>query len=105
MLDSIKDAIMELSKYDAKHYKFDPDAFKNVRLQTLEERYKELQRRLDNLAWVKSKGGAIITREMANEMMIKKVVKSGYLCEWNGKEWVKISEATEYGIVVYYNLI
>lgn len=106
LIESVIDSIKKLEKYDPKFYQLEPETYyKALNRRALTELDAELKRRLDMAARVESLDGRIIPRAMAVEMQLKKVVKSGELCEYVGLGWAKIKDATEYDIRTYYNII
>ena len=106
LIESVIDSIKRLQKYDAQFYQLEPETYyKALNRHALTELDAELKRRLKMAAWVESLGGRIIPRSMAIEMMLKKVVKSGELCEYVGLGFVKIKDASERDVRTYYNII
>lgn len=106
LIESVIDSIKRLQKYDAQFYQLEPETYyKALNRHALTELDAELKRRLKMAAWVESLDGRIIPRSMAIEMQLKKVVKSGELCEYVGLGFVKIKDASERGVRTYYNII
>lgn len=106
LIESVIDSIKRLQKYDAQFYQLEPEPnYKALNRRALIEIDAELKRRLKMAAWVEELGGRIIPRDMAVEMQLKKVVKSGELCEYVGLGFVKIKDASERDIRTYYNII
>ena len=106
LIESVIDSIKRLQKYDPEFYKLEPETYyKALNRRALTELDAELKRRLEMAAWVESLDGRIIPRSMAIEMQLKKVVKSGELCEYVGLGFVKIKAASERDVRTYYNII
>lgn len=106
LIESVIDSIKRLQKYDPEFYKLEPETYyKALNRRALTELDAELKRRLKMAAWVEELDGRIIPRDMAVEMQLKKVVKSGELCEYVGIGWAKLRDATERDVRTYYNII
>lgn len=106
LIESVIDSIKRLQKYDREFYKLEPETYyKELNRRALTELDAELKRRLKMAAWVEKLDGRIIPRDMAVEMQLKKVVKSGELCEYVGLGFVKIKDASERDVRTYYNII
>lgn len=106
LIESVIDSIERLQKYDPKFYQIESETYyKALNRRALTELDAELKRRLKMAAWVEELDGQIIPRDMAVEMQLKKVVKSGELCEYVGLGFVKIKDASERDVRTYYNII
>lgn len=106
LIESIMDSIENLKKYDPEFYIQFPKKFYNSKKrEKLIDINIEMKRRLGMAAQVKRLGGQITTRRLAVEMQLKNVVKSGVLCELVGLDFVKIKNASERDIKLYYNII
>lgn len=106
LIESVIDSTKRLRKYDPKFYQIEPETYyKALNRRALTELDAELKRRLKMAAWVEELGGRIIPRAMALEMQLKKVVKSGKLCEFEGLGFAVIKDASERDIRTYYNII
>ncbi len=106
LIESVIDSIKRLQKYDTQFYQLEPETYyKALNRRALTELDAELKRRLKMAAWVEGLGGRIIPRAMAIEMQLKKVVKSGELCEYVGLGFAKIKDASERDVRTYYNII
>lgn len=106
LIESVIDSIQKLEKYDPAFYQLEPETYyKALNRRALMELDAELKRRLKMAAWVEELDGRIIPRDMAVEMQLKKVVKSGELCEYVGIGWAKLRDATGRDVRTYYNII
>lgn len=106
LIESVVASTKRLRKYDPKFYQIESETYyKALNRQALTKLDAKLKRRLKMAAWVEKLDGRIIPRDMAVEMELKKVVKSGELCECVGFGFVKIKDASERDVRTYYNII